>query len=359
MPARLSTRRAAALKRKGSLGEQVAKRITLAFGTDYPPEIARRIGASRVTVQNWLNDHRLPEAARLVQIARLTGASLDWLLGFGEDADSVEGVPMQRAARALPGAVSEGMKRLLARRLDEAVATYPDESRRDSVRQLFEAHDLKGTDLVLDALRGYERRRAARIQKAASDARRDVQARLKLFLEYLRSGSDPYEDEEARLLREYRSNPRLSLAVLALLLQHDYHLDYAELPLRWRIPRQNHRAYLSEEHVSYALPQIPQLFHLEGFDRADWRIPIPLFDAEYLPGPVLYGAFAIVWRDPIGDHRLVPSARPTSFHVESAPARTFLRLPNEPEPKREYGPRASYVLPVEIKPAKKTNPRKR
>jgi transcriptional regulator with XRE-family HTH domain len=47
-------------------------------------EAARRLGVAKATIAEWLNEGALPNGDALVRLGRITGYSVDWLLGFDD-----------------------------------------------------------------------------------------------------------------------------------------------------------------------------------------------------------------------------------------------------------------------------------
>lgn len=56
------------------------ERILLAFDTDNPAEIARKMGLDRGAIYKWRDLKNAPTIENLVKISRMTNSSLDWLI---------------------------------------------------------------------------------------------------------------------------------------------------------------------------------------------------------------------------------------------------------------------------------------
>jgi len=67
---------------------EFGKRLILAFNTDKPAEIARKLGITYQGAKNYL-DGRVPAPDTLVEIARSTGYSIHWLL-TGEGPETIK-----------------------------------------------------------------------------------------------------------------------------------------------------------------------------------------------------------------------------------------------------------------------------
>ena len=113
--ARTSKRQAAAIARRGPFEKDLVARLRQVMGGDSASEFARRLGCARpTTVNNWLNDGIVPNAAYLRNIAELTGYSVDWLLGFTE-------VPSLREERSAIGPLGVEFRAYVETRFAEGI----------------------------------------------------------------------------------------------------------------------------------------------------------------------------------------------------------------------------------------------
>lgn len=59
-------------------------RVALAWSDISPMELSRRLGVTRQAVHGWTHQGKYPRSSHLVQIARETGFSIDWLMQSGD-----------------------------------------------------------------------------------------------------------------------------------------------------------------------------------------------------------------------------------------------------------------------------------
>lgn len=59
---------------------KIYSRIVEAFNTDNAAEIGRQLGIARQSVYKWRDGENPPDLERVIEIARVTNRSLDWLL---------------------------------------------------------------------------------------------------------------------------------------------------------------------------------------------------------------------------------------------------------------------------------------
>ena len=315
-----------------------ADRLRIAMNGESQTSFAKRLKCPDTTVTNWLNGGTVPGGEYLRAIGRVTGASVDWLLGF-------EDIPARRIERARISGIGSAVRDSITQGGAECGAhngAFPwgndDDSR--EIRRLWLAELSPDSVVARTAIR-------ATVRSAARSLQRSLVHTCDLVLQELTravGGEDfsrPYTtfppsgtvgemDSHVGLLRHYGHFVRERRHTLLHLPNsvdiHEHLLSLARTGNPVCVDR-------SEGGFQFDYGRWPAI----EWDRW-WRAGV------YVGTPVPVAALSIVWRDNDADCRILAPWKRRAARLERAASGTWVNPPGtqlDASSARETGPRAS------------------